>query len=75
MVLTGAWEAQVMTEEQVKQLHVGVPRMGKQFILDTFLDSVLHNCVRSVFFSYHGSHFLFVVFVTQHFGTSVVTTN
>ena len=34
MVLTGAWEAQVMTEEQMKQLHVDVPRMRMQFILD-----------------------------------------
>ena len=60
MVLTGAWEAQVMTEEQMKQLHEGLQRMGKQFVLDTLIDSnVLHNCVfRILFFSYHGSHFL-----------------
>ena len=37
LVLTGAWEAQVMTEEQMKQLHVDVPRMRKQFILDTIV--------------------------------------
>ena len=57
-VLTGAWEPQVMTEEQMK-FHEGLQRMGKQFILDTLLDSnVLHNCVRILFFSHHGSHFV-----------------
>ena len=50
-----------MTEEQMKKFHEGLQRMGKQFILDTLLDSnVLHNCVRILFFSYHGSHFCVV---------------
>ena len=35
MVLAGAWEHQVMTEEQMK-FHEGLQRMGQQFILDTF---------------------------------------
>ena len=54
MVLTGAWEAQVMTEEQMKQLHEGLRRMGKQFVLDTLVDiNVRHNCgFRILFFSY-----------------------
>ena len=45
MVLPGAWEVQVITEEQMKQLHEGLRRMGKQFVLDMFVDiNVRHNC-------------------------------
>ena len=63
MVLTGAWESQVMTEEQMKQLHVGLQRMGKQFILDTLLDSnVLHNCVK-----FFPSAIMALIFVSFHY--------
>ena len=60
-VLTGAWEPQVMTEEQMK-LHEGLQRMGKQFILDTLLDSnVLHNCVK-----FFPSAIMALIFVCFH---------
>ena len=44
---------------------------GKAIHLGHILESAFCNCVRSLFFSYHGSHFC--LFVTLHFGTSVVT--
>jgi hypothetical protein len=51
MVLTGAWVAQVMTEEQMK-LHEGSPHVKAIH---------LGHTGDSLFFSYLGSHF--VVFV------------
>ena len=60
MVLPGAWEVQVITEEQMKQLHEGLRRMGKQFVLDTLVDiNVRHNYgFRILFFSYVDLHLI-----------------
>ena len=49
MVLTGAWVAQVMTEEQMK-LHEGSPHVKAIH---------LGHIGVSLFFSYFGSHFIF----------------
>ena len=66
MVLTGAWEAQVMTEEQMKQLHEGLRRMGKQFVLDMFVDiNVRHNCGFRILLVIVILHLILMFFIIQ----------
>ena len=66
MVLPGAWEVQVITEEQMKQLHEGLRRMGKQFVLDMFVDiNVRHNCGFRILLVIVILHLILLFFIIQ----------